>query len=308
MSTVLDGKAYADRMLAEVKAGVEARAAAGLRPPCLAVVLVGADPASQVYVRGKIKACELTGTRSVEHRLSDTTTQAELDALIEQLNIDDGVDGILVQLPLPAGLNAKEALDRIAPAKDVDGFHPLNQGRLLQGLPGLRPCTPSAVMRMLELHGVKLQGLRAVVLGRSEIVGKPMALMLLEQHATVTIAHSRTKDLPAVCREADLLVAAVGRPGLVEGSWIKPGAVVVDVGINRVTDLALGERIFAAEPAKLEQLKAKGSVLCGDVRFGEAMQVAAAVTPVPGGVGPLTIAGLLTNTLRAADSGAQLLA
>ncbi|HJU83212.1 MAG TPA: bifunctional methylenetetrahydrofolate dehydrogenase/methenyltetrahydrofolate cyclohydrolase FolD [Holophagaceae bacterium] len=302
MGAVLDGKAYADRMLAEVKAAVEARAAAGKRPPCLVVVLVGEDPASQVYVRGKIRACELTGTRSVEHRLPDSTGQAELNALIDHLNADPGVDGILVQLPLPKGLDAKDALHRIAPEKDVDGFHPMNQGRLFQGLPGLRPCTPSAVMRMLDLHGVELAGRRAVVLGRSEIVGKPMALMLLEKHATVTIAHSRTKDLPAVCREADLLVAAVGRPGLVEGSWIKPGAVVVDVGINRVTDPALGERIFAAEPAKLKQLRAKGSVLCGDVRFGEALQVAAAVTPVPGGVGPLTIAGLLANTLQAAGA------
>ena len=303
MGAVLDGKAYADRMLAEVKSAVEARIAAGKRPPCLAVVLVGEDPASQVYVRGKIRACEQTGTRSVEHRLPETTSQSDLNAIIERLNADAEVDAILVQLPLPRGLDAKDALHRIAPGKDVDGFHPLNQGRLFQGLPGLRPCTPSAVMRMLELHGVPLAGRRAVVLGRSEIVGKPMALMLLEQHATVTLAHSRTQDLPAVCREADLLVAAVGRPGLVEGSWIKPGAVVVDVGINRVTDPALGERIFAAEPAKLEQLRTKGSVLCGDVRYGEALQVASAVTPVPGGVGPLTIAGLLTNTLRAAESG-----
>ncbi|HJV22709.1 MAG TPA: bifunctional methylenetetrahydrofolate dehydrogenase/methenyltetrahydrofolate cyclohydrolase FolD [Holophagaceae bacterium] len=302
MGAVLDGKAYADRMLAEVKAAVEARVAAGKRPPCLVVVLVGEDPASQVYVRGKIRACELTGTRSVEHRLPEGTGQAELNALIDRLNADPEVDGILVQLPLPGGLDAKDALHRIAPHKDVDGFHPMNQGRLFQGLPGLRPCTPSAVMRMLELHGVELAGRRAVVLGRSEIVGKPMALMLLEKHATVTLAHSRTRDLPAVCREADLLVAAVGRPGLVEGSWIKPGAVVVDVGINRVTDLDLGARIFAAEPAKLEQLKAKGSVLCGDVRFGEALQVASAVTPVPGGVGPLTIAGLLANTLQAAGA------
>jgi methylenetetrahydrofolate dehydrogenase (NADP+)/methenyltetrahydrofolate cyclohydrolase len=308
MSAVLDGKAYADRMLAEVRTAVEARVADGERPPCLAVVLVGEDPASQVYVRGKIKACEATGTRSVEHRLPATTSQAELDALIESLNEDGGVDGILVQLPLPKGLDPKEALDRIAPTKDVDGFHPLNQGRLFQGAPGLRPCTPSAVMRMLELHGVELAGLRAVVLGRSEIVGKPMALMLLEKHATVTLAHSRTKDLPALCREADLLVAAVGRPGLVEGSWIKPGAIVVDVGINRVEDQALGARIFAAEPEKLAKLREKGHVLCGDVRFGEALAVAGAVTPVPGGVGPLTIAGLLANTMKAAELGSQLLA
>jgi methylenetetrahydrofolate dehydrogenase (NADP+)/methenyltetrahydrofolate cyclohydrolase len=299
MGSILDGKAYADRILAEVKAGVEVRRAAGHRAPCLAVVLVGEDPASQVYVRGKVKACAETGITSLEHKLPATTAQGDLEALIDRLNGDPAVDGILVQLPLPQGLDAKAALHRISPGKDVDGFHPMNQGLLFQGLPGLRPCTPSAVMRMLELHGVPLQGKHAVVLGRSEIVGKPMALMLLEAHATVTIAHSRTVDLPAVCRSADLLVAAVGRPGMVEGSWIKPGAVVIDVGINRVDNVAQGERIFAAEPRKLEALKAKGAVLCGDVRFGEAMAVAAAVTPVPGGVGPLTIAGLMRNTLQA---------
>ena len=300
MASILDGKAHADWMLGQVRLGVEARAVKGLRAPALAVVLVGEDPASQVYVRNKAAACTRVGIRSLEFRLPAETPQAELDALIDRLNADAEVDGILVQLPLPKGLDSKRALHRISPAKDVDGFHPVNQGLLLEGLPGLRPCTPTACMSLLAHHGLALKGLRAVVLGRSEIVGKPMALMLLEQHATVTIAHSRTRDLPAVCREADLLVAAVGKPGLVEGSWIKPGAVVVDVGINRVEDLVLGERIFAAEPKKLENLRAKGSVLCGDVRFGEAMQVASAVTPVPGGVGPLTIAGLLTNTLAAA--------
>lgn len=301
MATILDGKAHADRMLEAVRQGVEARLAKGLRAPGLAVVLVGEDPASQVYVRNKSAACAKAGIASIEHRLPADTPQADLDALIDRLNADPGVDGILVQLPLPQGLDSKRALHRISPAKDVDGFHPVNQGLLLEGLPGLRPCTPSACMSLLAHHGLELKGLRAVVLGRSEIVGKPMALMLLEQHATVTIAHSRTKDLPQVCREADLLVAAVGRPGLVEGSWIKPGAVVVDVGINRVEDEALGGRIFAQEPNKLETLRAKGGVLCGDVRYGEAMAVASAVTPVPGGVGPLTIAGLLSNALAAAN-------
>ena len=300
MATILDGKAHADRMLDTVRQGVEVRLAAGLRAPALAVVLVGEDPASQVYVRNKSAACAKVGITSIEHRLEVDTPQATLDALIDRLNLDPEVDGILVQLPLPKGLDSKEALHRISPAKDVDGFHPVNQGLLLEGLPGLRPCTPTACMSLLAHHGVDLKGLRAVVLGRSEIVGKPMALMLLEQHATVTIAHSRTKDLPAVCREADLLVAAVGRPGLVEGSWIKPGAIVVDVGINRVEEEALAARIFTGEPKKLEALRTKGAVLCGDVRFGEAMPVASAVTPVPGGVGPLTIAGLLANTLMAA--------
>jgi methylenetetrahydrofolate dehydrogenase (NADP+)/methenyltetrahydrofolate cyclohydrolase len=301
MATILDGKAHADRMLESVRQGVEARKAKGLRAPALAVVLVGDDPASQVYVRNKAAACAKVGITSIEHKLAADTPQAKLNGLIDQLNADPEVDGILVQLPLPKGLDSKEALHRISPAKDVDGFHPMNQGLLLEGLPGLRPCTPTACMSLLEHHGVELKGLRAVVLGRSEIVGKPMALMLLEKHATVTIAHSRTKDLPAVCREADLLVAAVGRPGLVEGSWIKPGAIVVDVGINRVEDEVLATKIFTGEPKKLETLKAKGGVLCGDVRFGEAMLVASAVTPVPGGVGPLTIAGLLTNTLQAAN-------
>jgi methylenetetrahydrofolate dehydrogenase (NADP+)/methenyltetrahydrofolate cyclohydrolase len=301
MAQILDGKAHADRMLSVVKQAVEARTGAGQRPPCLAVVLVGEDPASQVYVRGKVKACAETGVRSLEHRLAPASTQEQVDALIDRLNADPSVDGILVQLPLPRGLDSKRALHRIAPAKDVDGFHPMNQGLLLGGLPGLRPCTPSAVMNMLKAYGVPMKGIRAVVLGRSEIVGKPMALMLLEEHATVTIAHSRTVDLPSVCREADLLVAAVGRPGFIEGSWIKPGAVVVDVGINRVEDPALAARIFEHEPKKLETLKNKGSVLCGDVRFGEAMEVAGAVTPVPGGVGPLTIAGLMMNTLQACE-------
>jgi methylenetetrahydrofolate dehydrogenase (NADP+)/methenyltetrahydrofolate cyclohydrolase len=302
MTTILDGKAHAERMLLEVAAGVTARTADGLRPPCLAVVIVGDDPASHVYVRGKVAACAKTGIRSIERRLSADTRQEDLDAIIAGLNADPEVDGILVQLPLPEGLDSKRALHGIDPAKDVDGFHPVNQGLLLEGLPGLRPCTPSACMSMLKAYGVELKGTRAVVLGRSEIVGKPMALMLLEAHATVTIAHSRTRDLPGLCREADLLVAAVGRPGMVEGSWIKPGAVVVDVGINRVEDLALGERIFQAEPAKLAALKAKGGVLCGDVRYGEAAAVAGAITPVPGGVGPLTIAGLMANTLQACNA------
>jgi len=299
MTTILDGKAHADRMLAEVASAVEGRAARGLRAPCLAVVIVGDDPASHVYVRGKVAACARTGIRSVERRLPAGIPQDELVKIIAGLNGDPGVDGILVQLPLPAGLDAKAVLHGIDPSKDVDGFHPMNQGLLLEGLPGLRPCTPSACMSMLNAYGIPLKGIRAVVLGRSEIVGKPMALMLLEEHATVTIAHSRTRDLPGLCREADLLVAAVGRPGMVEGSWIKPGAVVLDVGINRVEDLALGEEIFRADPAKLETLRAKGGVLCGDVRYAEAAEFAGAITPVPGGVGPLTIAGLMANTLQA---------
>jgi methylenetetrahydrofolate dehydrogenase (NADP+)/methenyltetrahydrofolate cyclohydrolase len=302
MVLMLDGKTHAERMVAEVQAGVEGRCARGLCAPCLAVVLVGDDPASQVYVRGKIAACARTGIRSLEHRLPADTAQDRLEALIAELNQDPEVDGILVQLPLPAGLDAKRVLLGLDPAKDVDGLHPTNQGLLLAGQRGLRPCTPSACISMLKAYGIPLRGQRAVVLGRSELVGKPISLMLLEEHATVTIAHSRTRDLPALCREADLLVVAVGRPGLVEGSWIKPGATVVDVGINRVEQLELGERIFQADPRKLELLRSKGHVLCGDVRFGEAAAVAGAITPVPGGVGLLTIAGLMANTLQAAEA------
>jgi len=302
MAQILDGKAHADRMLEAVRLSVEARKAAGLRVPSLAVVLVGEDPASQVYVKNKVAACTRTGVRSIERRLPATTSSAELDDTIRLLNEDPDVDGILVQLPLPKHLDTKAILQSIDPAKDVDGFHPMNQGLLFQGRQGLRPCTPGAVMNMLKAYGVEMKGKRAVVVGRSEIVGKPMALMLLEEHATVTIAHSRTVDLPSLCREADILVAAVGRPGFVEGSWIKPGAAVVDVGINRVVDPALGERIFAMDPRKLETLKAKGGVLCGDVRYGEAFPIAGAITPVPGGVGPLTIAGLLTNALQACEA------
>jgi methylenetetrahydrofolate dehydrogenase (NADP+)/methenyltetrahydrofolate cyclohydrolase len=263
---------------------------------------VGEDPASQVYVRNKVAACIRTGISSLERLLPATTTSVDLSDTIAQLNLAPDVDGILVQLPLPKGLDTKAILQQIDPAKDVDGFHPLNQGLLFQGQKGLRPCTPNAVMNMLKAYGVAMKGKRAVVLGRSEIVGKPMALMLLEEHATVTIAHSRTVELPGLCREADILVVAIGQPGLVEGSWIKPGAVVVDVGINRVEDLSLGQRIFAQDPRKLETLKTKGGVLCGDVRYGEAYPVAGAITPVPGGVGPLTIAGLLTNTLQACEA------
>jgi len=302
MAQILDGKVHADRILEQVAAAVQARTSKGVRPPCLAVVLVGLDPASQVYVRGKVADCARTGIRSIEHRPESDISQTELNAIIDALNADPEVDGILLQLPLPKGLNAKEALHRIDPAKDVDGFHPMNQGLLLEGLPGLRPCTPTACMNMLEAHGVALKGKRAVVLGRSEIVGKPMALMLLEQHATVTIAHSRTADLPSVCREADILVAAVGQPGLVEGSWIKPGAIVIDVGINRVEDPAVAARIFGADPKKQATFEAKGAVTCGDVRTAEAMEVASAVTPVPGGVGLLTRAGLMLNTVQAWES------
>jgi methylenetetrahydrofolate dehydrogenase (NADP+)/methenyltetrahydrofolate cyclohydrolase len=297
---VLDGKGHADGMLEETKAKVAEMATGGARAPALAVVLVGDDPASQVYVRNKVATCGRTGITSIERRLKADAPQGEVNGLIDALNADPNVDGVLLQLPLPGHLDAKAALLRIDPSKDVDGLHPHSMGLLLQGAPGLRPCTPGAVMHMLKAHGVAMKGARAVVVGRSVLVGKPMALMLLEEHATVTLAHSRTQGLPDLCRQADILVAAVGSPGLVEGAWVKPGAVVIDVGMNEVTDAALAAEIMAREPKKLETLKAKGRVLYGDVRFGEAVHVAGAITPVPGGVGPLTIAGLMANTLLAA--------
>jgi methylenetetrahydrofolate dehydrogenase (NADP+)/methenyltetrahydrofolate cyclohydrolase len=296
---ILDGKRHADGMLEETRTKVAEMVASGVRAPALAVVLVGDDPASMRYVRNKIAACDRTGITSVEHRLDAGASQGEVDGLIGSLSADTDVDGILLQLPLPRGLDAKAALLRMDPAKDVDGLHPHSMGLLLQGAPGLRPCTPSAVMHMLKSHGVQISGVCALVIGRSEIVGKPMALMLLEEHATVTIAHSRTQGLAGLCGQADILVAAVGCPGLVEGTWIKPGAVVIDVGMNEVTDAALAAETMTQEPKKLETLRAKGRVLCGDVRFGEAVEVAGAITPVPGGVGPLTIAGLMANTLLA---------
>ena len=297
---IIDGKAVAARVRAEVAEKVAELKRRGVATG-LTVVRVGEDPASAVYVRNKIKACAEVGIVSTEHHPDDTIGQADLLALIARLNADPAVHGILVQLPLPKQISEQVILEAISPAKDADGFHPFNVGCLWTGKPAPRACTPFGVMRLLDEAKVDLKGKHALVVGRSNIVGKPQAAMLLERHATVTLAHSRTKDLPSVCRSADVLVAAVGRPGLVEGGWVKPGSVVVDVGINRVTDASLGERIFAKEPKKLATLKEKGAVLCGDVRYGEAMQVASAVTPVPGGVGPLTIAGLLTNTLHAAN-------
>jgi len=259
-----------------------------------------------VYVRNKVADCEKVGIKSMEYRLNASTPQKALFDLIDSLNLDSGVDGILIQLPLPKHLDAKTLLHRISPSKDVDGLNPINQGLLLEGASGLRPCTPSAVMHMLKAYGFQLKGAGALVIGRSEIVGKPMAMMLLEEHATVTIAHSRTQDLAGLCREADILVAAVGRPGMVEGSWIKPGAVVIDVGMNEVRDQDVALKVFAHEPNKLEVFKAKGRALCGDVRFGEAMETAGAITPVPGGVGPLTRAGLMVNTIKAYEMNTKI--
>jgi len=282
-AATIDGKAFAQRLRERVAAAVPAFVAATGRAPGLAVVLVGEDPASQVYVRSKGKSTIEAGMASFEHRLSDQTTQAELLAIVAQLNADPAVDGILVQLPLPAQIDEAAVIAAIDPDKDVDGFHVINAGRLATGAPGFVPCTPLGCLMLLKDALGDLTGLDAVVVGRSNIVGKPMAQLLLAESCTVTIAHSRTRDLPAVVRRADIVVAAVGRPEMIRGDWLKPGAAVIDVGINRVP---------GAEPGKTR--------LVGDVAFSEGLEVAGHITPVPGGVGPMTIACLLRNTLVAA--------
>ncbi|WP_420472295.1 bifunctional methylenetetrahydrofolate dehydrogenase/methenyltetrahydrofolate cyclohydrolase FolD [Brevundimonas sp. FT23042] len=287
-ATLIDGKAFAAGLVERV-AAASARLEAdhGVKPG-LAVVIVGEDPASQIYVRNKGETTLRAGMRSDTHRLPDTTTQAELLALIADLNADAGIHGILVQLPLPAHIDSSAVLDAIDPDKDVDGFHVVNAGRLAVGLPGLVPCTPLGCIMLLRAELGDLTGLNAVVVGRSNIVGKPMAQLLLAESCTVTIAHSRTKDLPALCRTADIVVAAVGRPEMVRGDWIKPGATVIDVGINRVP---------SRDPLKAAEGKTR---VVGDVAFEEAAAVAGRITPVPGGVGPMTIACLLANTYTAA--------
>lgn len=279
---IIDGKGFAEKLRARLAGEVAAFHQETGVTPGLAVVLVGEDPASAVYVRNKGKQTVEAGMASIEHKLPDTTTQAELLALIASLNADPGVHGILVQLPLPGHLNAQDVLAAIDPAKDVDGFHVVNAGRLAVGLDALVPCTPLGCVMLLKDQLGSLAGLRAVVVGRSNIVGKPLAQLLLREDCTVTIAHSRTKDLAEECRRADILIGAVGRPEMIRGDWIKPGATVIDVGINRV------------------EKAGGGTKLVGDVAFDEAQGIAGAITPVPGGVGPMTIACLLANTLTAA--------
>ncbi len=283
MTTLLDGKALAATMRASLALDVAAFVARHGRVPGLAVVLVGDDAASQVYVGSKVKQTTEIGMRSTEHRLDADTSEAALLALVDALNADDGIDGILVQLPLPGQIDAAKVLNSIDPAKDVDGFHPMNAGRLALGEPGLVPCTPLGSVALAKLAQQDLTGLHAVVIGRSNIVGKPVAQLLLQQNCTVTIAHSRTRDLPALCRTADLLVAAIGKAHFVTADFIKPGAIVIDVGINRI----------AGPDGK--------SRLVGDVDFAAVAPLASAITPVPGGVGPMTIAFLLSNTLRAGN-------
>ena len=281
---IIDGKAFADGIIADVKNRVASLTRAGGEPPGLAVVLAGDDPASRVYVSNKVRRAKEAGVRSIERRLPGDVSESRLLDEVRSLAEDNSVHGILVQLPLPKQIRESAVLDAVPPEKDVDGFHVVNAGRLAAGRRAMVPCTPKGCMMLIEDRLGDISGARAVVVGRSNIVGKPMAQLLLAAHATVTIAHSRTRDLPGLCREADILVAAVGRPGMIRGDWIKPGSVVIDVGINRVPAPERGEG---------------KTRLAGDVVFSEARKVAGAITQVPGGVGPMTIACLLANTLEA---------
>jgi len=295
---ILNGNTIRDQIYSELQQQIQELRGLGIRPG-LATVLVGDNPASKIYVSSKIAACEQLGLASWRFTPPATITTEELLALVEDLNSRDDVDGILVQLPLPRQVDTKRVLEAVDPAKDVDGFHPANLGRLVSGRPGLVACTPVGVMEILRRSGATIEGANAVVLGRSDIVGKPTALLLMHANATVTICHSKTKDLPAVVRRADIIVAAMGRTAMVTPDWVKPGATVIDVGINKVTDAAQGERLLANFPQRLEQFRAKGSTLVGDVHPNVA-SVAGAITPVPGGVGPLTIAMLMSNSVKAA--------
>ena len=303
---ILDGTKIASEIRAEVTAQAKALALSGVRPG-LAVVLVGHNPASEVYVRGKVKSSLEVGLYSEQHTPAESVTTEELLALVAGLNRRDEIDGILVQLPLPAHVDSKKVLLAVDPAKDVDGFHPMNVGYLSTQRPGLVPCTPAGVMEILKRSAIPIAGQEAVVVGRSDIVGKPVAMLLLNQNATVTVCHSKTRDLPEVCRRADILVAAIGRAGMVTRDYVKPGATVIDVGINRITDRKEFDRFFAGNTAgnaaetksAKKHFLAKGSTLVGDVH-PEVAEIAGAITPVPGGVGPLTIAMLMANTVKAA--------
>lgn len=297
-ATILDGTKVAHQIRSEVAAEIKAMAAAGLRPG-LAVVLVGHNPASEIYVRGKVKACEEVGVYSETHAHPDTATTDDLLALIDDLNGRDPINGILVQLPLPPQVDAKKVLMAVDPGKDVDGFHPVNVGFLSTQRPGLVPCTPAGVIEILRRSNIPIAGQEVVVVGRSDIVGKPVAMLLLNANATVTVCHSKTRDLPEVCRRADILVAAIGRAGMITRDFVKPGATVIDVGMNKVTDPAEFARLFAGNPKREETFRSKGSTLVGDVH-PEVAEIAGAITPVPGGVGPLTIAMLMFNTVKAA--------
>jgi methylenetetrahydrofolate dehydrogenase (NADP+)/methenyltetrahydrofolate cyclohydrolase len=297
-ATILDGNKIAGEIRTEAAAAVKSMSAAGMRPG-LAVVLVGSNPASEIYVRGKVKSSEEVGIYSEKHTPPDTVTTEELLELVADLNHRDEIDGILVQLPLPKQVDSKKVLLAVDPAKDVDGFHPTNVGFLSTQRPGLVPCTPAGIMEMLQRSRIQIAGQDAVVIGRSDIVGKPMAMLLLNSNATVTVCHSKTADLPGVCRRADILVAAIGRAGMVTRDFVRHGATVIDVGMNRVTDPAEFARLFAGNSKREDTFRMKGSVLVGDVH-PEVAEIAGAITPVPGGVGPLTIAMLMSNTVKAA--------
>lgn len=297
---LLQGAPVAAAIRAEVAECV--RQWRGGPPPGLAVILAGNNPASEVYVRSKIRACHELGIHSEEILLSGEVTTAELLRRVGELNARDDIDGILVQLPLPAGVDAAAVLLAVDPAKDVDGFHPINLGRLVTQRQGLVPCTPAGIIQLLERNGIAIAGREAVVVGRSDIVGKPLALLLLHRDATVTICHSRTADLAAVCQRADLLVAAIGRPAMLDARHIRPGAVVIDVGVNRLLTAAEVETYFPGDARRQEEFNRRGRTLIGDVDPRAALALASAYTPVPGGVGPLTIAMLMSNTLAAATA------
>ena len=300
MARLLDGKAAAAAIRAEVASEVRSLTARGAAAPCLAAVLVGDNPASRIYVRNKVKACQEAGIIPREHAMPAMTSQDDLLALVRKLGDDPQVDGILVQLPLPGHIATRAVIDATDPAKDVDGFHPINVGRLWSGQPGFVPCTPLGVIELLQREAIPIEGAEAVVVGRSDIVGRPMAALLLHRHATVTICHSRTRDLAKVAARADILVAAIGRPGFVTREFIKPGATVIDVGINQVTEEKRAVDFFGDDPRRIEEVRQKGYTLVGDVHPLHARERAGAFTPVPGGVGPLTIALLLRNTLASA--------
>jgi methylenetetrahydrofolate dehydrogenase (NADP+)/methenyltetrahydrofolate cyclohydrolase len=296
---ILDGIKIRDQIFEELKDEVRVLTSAGIRPG-LAAVLTGDNPASQLYVKSKIAACEQLGIASALITPAADTTTLDMLRVVDDLNRDNEIDGILVQLPLPPQVDTKRVLEAVDPAKDVDGFHPVNLGRLVSGRPGLVACTPAGCMEILRRNAISIEGANAVVLGRSDIVGKPMALLLMHANATVTICHSKTRDLPEVVRRANIIVAAMGKAGYVEADWIRPGASVIDVGTNKVTDPKEAEGLLRDFPERLEKFRAKGSVLVGDVH-PDAIHIAGALTPVPGGVGPMTITMLMSNTVKAAS-------
>ncbi len=296
---LLDGYKIRDEIKAELLGRISELKAGGVTPG-LAAVLVGDNPASHIYVRNKVKTCESLGLHSEEIELPADTSEEKLLRLIRDLNRRDEIDGILVQLPLPPQIDAKRVLMALDPGKDVDGLHPVNIGNLVSGRPGPVPCTPAGIIEILKRSNVPIKGSRAVVIGRSDIVGKPVAMLLLHHHATVTICHSRTRDLPGVAREADILVAAMGKPALVTGDFIKPGATVIDVGTNRLSTAEEVRQVYRDPAERLKKLEEKGSILVGDVQPEDVREIAGAYTPVPGGVGPLTIIMLMVNTVEAA--------